>query len=1027
MNRRGISGIALLLLAFASAAQESEPIGPRTLQTLGLELEAARAAVGEDSEQQLLALQSALGELRDENDDHAKASRNQLSGEILFALGRYDEANGKFKEAREKFEQKAYQDDAEFWRVLTLEADRRDADANKAWNEWVKHYGAESPLRGEACLLRLWNALRRDDLKQGRELLAFAQRNAPWILEDPRWLNAEAVLELRAGDAKLALAALDRGAQGPDATYVRALALMAEGNSLKAAGFFQEASQRHPSPVVRDFAMLAKANIFLQSKVYKSAVEEFQLVLDRAEHPTVRAEAALRHAAAVFMDGDLQSAEQLLRGVATKHSDSDVGARAQFLLGETMVAQGRFEDAIVELNTILTLHFQQSVAASAQYRIGRCLDALNRPHDATGAYQAVVAGYPLEPEAPAAAYLAGAGLLAQGDFLGAAPYFQIVVDRYTTRKDADGAIVFATPEHQDLTEAALCLLALSYHRAGRLGQLSGAVHLMLTQMPDSRSAWRAWTVLIDADALAAQGRHAESQAQLEKLFAAFPEHPAVVPGNQLLAWSYAQQGEDEQAIAIEERMLRRYATSGSTEQLATARLNIGHVRFNQRRYQDAASEYEAYLKIEQDPAQQLLPLYQLGLCYQRLGRTGDSVDRWERLVNLQPSAPISEKAWARAGDVYFAAGHYEDASRCYQGLLQNFTGSAAAATGMLRLAQCSYNAGDDAIAIERYSELIERFPRGEEAVEARSGLELALYRLGQSASGVDALAQLVERYPGSSFAADAQFQIASQLYEAKDFVRAAEEFRRVVSQFPNSPNVDRAQLLAADSYAEAGQQDAAKSAYEQFTMLFGDSELIREARFRLGSMYFENEDYMRTALEFSQVLEGEKRDDLSKAALFNLGVCQKLLGDGEASLAAFARYREWFGEDERSLDIAIQTGQIHRAMQQPEAAKTEFARALEKGADGAARLEIQFELGSIHEELGDVDAALETYGRAMKSSDKSNPFRISAVARCAAIYEDKEQYSNALKAYRDLARNADDAELRAAAELRAKELEAFAR
>jgi tetratricopeptide (TPR) repeat protein len=109
--------------------------------------------------------------------------------------------------------------------------------------------------------------------------------------------------------------------------------------------------------------------------------------------------------------------------------------------------------------------------------------------------------------------------------------------------------------------------------------------------------------LIDADALAAQGRHAEAQAQLEKLFANFPEHRAVVPGNQLLAWSYAQQGDDDRAIAIEERMLRRYATSGSTDQLATARLNIGHVRFNQRRYQDAAKEYEAYLQIEEDRIQ----------------------------------------------------------------------------------------------------------------------------------------------------------------------------------------------------------------------------------------------------------------------------------------------------------------------------------------------------------------------------------------------------------------------------------------
>src|SRR5512141_2910894 len=120
--------------------------------------------------------------------------------------------------------------------------------------------------------------------------------------------------------------------------------------------------------------------------------------------------------------------------------------------------------------------------------------------DATGSYQAVVRGYPLEPEAPAAAYLAGVGLLDQQRPLAAVPYFQLVLDRYAARNDARGFVVFASPEHQELVEAALCLLELSYHRAGDLGQLSGAPHLLLHRMPPSRSPWRAFALLIDADA-----------------------------------------------------------------------------------------------------------------------------------------------------------------------------------------------------------------------------------------------------------------------------------------------------------------------------------------------------------------------------------------------------------------------------------------------------------------------------------------------------------------------------------------------
>jgi hypothetical protein len=72
-----------------------------------------------------------------------------------------------------------------------------------------------------------------------------------------------------------------------------------------------------------------------------------------------------------------------------------------------------------------------------------------------------------------------------------------------------------------LVEAALCLLELSYHRTGNLGLLSGMPHLMLQRMPPSKSLWRANAILIDADALAAQGRHAEAQAMLQQVITDF--------------------------------------------------------------------------------------------------------------------------------------------------------------------------------------------------------------------------------------------------------------------------------------------------------------------------------------------------------------------------------------------------------------------------------------------------------------------------------------------------------------------------
>ena len=59
----------------------------------------------------------------------------------------------------------------------------------------------------------------------------------------------------------------------------------------------------------------------------------------------------------------------------------------------------------------------------------------------------------------------------------------------------------------------------------------------------------------------------------------------------------------------------------------------------------------------------------------------------------------------------------------------------------------------------------------------------------------------------------------------------------------------------------------------------------------------------------------------------------------------------------------------------------------------------------------------------MASTERKNPYRLSALARCAAIYEAKKDYSRAYTAYRDIAQNSKDGELAAAAAGRAQQLQ----
>jgi TolA-binding protein len=1005
----------------APEARTSESATATALKEAGLQYEQARLLHDAEQVAGFEEVWKAAATVARGGSEDEKASARALAATVLLDRGEAVNASEEFRRAEEGFGKSLFTDDASFASIQALEASGNDAQAAKEWAEWASRF-PQSPLRGEALLAQAWNALRRGDPTVARKHLAALTAAQPWSAGDPRVALAQATALYAQGKYPEATAALTKDVTGPTATYLRGLLFRAQGAVLRSAASFQEVADRYPNSPLHDPALLGKADAFLVARDYRSAAEEFSRAATRAKDPHVVAEAELRGAGSLSLLGASDSALTLLRGVADRYVGTGVAARAQFLVGDLLAARGQYADAIVELNKVLTIYFQQSVAASAQYRVARCLDALNRPADATGSYQAVVSGYPAEPEAPAAAYLAGVGLLAQNRPRSAAPYFQIVLDRYA-QADSAGKIVPAANK-RDVVDASLCLLLESYRRAGDLGQLAGAPHLQLQRMAPSRSPWRAYAMLIDADAMAAMSRHAEAQATLERLIADFPDHPVSASATKLLAWTYSQQGRDSLAVVTEERLVTRWGGSSDPTVMSGALLDIAHVRFNQKRYKDAAAGYDDFLRRYPQNAHRNQARYQAGLAYLRLNHAGDAVDRWEAIVRDSASAPIAERAWTRAGDLYFQAQRYADAKRCYRGLLEHFASTDAAALATLRTGQCDYNAGRDADALASYSQVIEHYPDSPFAKEARRGTELSLYRLGQSPKGAATLASLVEQYPTSAYAADALFQIGKAHYQAKEWTDAATTFRRVVSQFPGSQSADQAQFLLADALTRAGSKDEAASAYDQFLAFFPQSELRPSAIFQLGLLRFESQDFGRAAVAFTQALEESASVEVRSASRFNLALCQRQLGQAEEARATLLQHRQEFPNDSRAAEVAYQLADLDEAGGHPADAEAELNTALGSNPKGPLSVELLFRLGRVLEAQSRDKEALKAYERAAASPDRRNAFRLSAVARCASFYEQSKQLVRALDAYRDIAANSKDHELAAAAAGRASQLEA---
>jgi tetratricopeptide (TPR) repeat protein len=1013
---------ALVVIALAAAtpaaAANIEEAAAR-LEAIGMRVEGISAL---PPTERPAALESAARSLEDIMRSLPEAQRpaaQLLAGEVFLALGRGAEAGESFRAAEKDDHKHGLEDDALLGRVRALELEGRDAEADELARKWLDKH-ENSALAPEVRLARAWNALRRDALGTAQSELEHITTSAPWMRADPRFVLACATLDWRQDRSQEALSALD-SAEGPAATYLRALCAERTGAALKAAAAYQEVAVRWPESPLRDPALIAKADIFLAGGAWRAAAEEYGRVAGTADRADVRAEAELRRAACLVLDGDTETGIGELASVAERHHGTNYAARAHYLRGEALWEGERYEEAIAEYNRVLTEHFEHELAASAQYRVGRSLDLLGRGAEATSAYRAVVSGYPLAAESPAAAYLAGVGLLDQERPIEAAPYFQIVLDRYAS-EGSGGSLEFSSPEYRELVEAALCLLETSYWRAGRLGELCGAPHALLERMPPSDSAWRGAALLVDADALASQARYDEARIMLEKLLAEFPGEQITVTANRLLAWVHARQGNDALAIETERRMLDLYRQLGDVEALASASLHEAHIFFNEKKYDEAAAAYDGYLAEFPEHGERLLALWQAGLTHERSGRTGDAVDRWETLVTEAPSDPLAERAWARAGDLYFRYEHYDDAKRCFHGLLEYFADTPAAARGELRIAQCDYNAGDDAAALERFAKVATTWPGSAAAQEAERGLQNALYRLGRSDGGTEVLAQLVEEHPQSAFAADAQFEIARRLYEAKSWPEAVEALRRVVTQFPGYSAADRAQYLLGDALAESGDARGARESWEQFLFFFPTSALRPAVQFRLASARFAEGDWMQAAVDFTAVLEAKTSEETRRATIFNLALCHDALGRPDEAAKLLARYRETApAGDPRVGDAAYRLGVIHETAGRDAEAVREYTAALAAGSLQTQPAELHWRLGGCHERLGERAQAIQSYRKVVEGAERGSAVRLPAAGRLAALHEERGETKEAIAAYRNLL-DADDPELIAAAKNRIAEL-----
>jgi len=178
-------------------------------------------------------------------------------------------------------------------------------------------------------------------------------------------------------------------------------------------------------------------------------------------------------------------------------------------------------------------------------------------------------------------------------------------------------------------------------------------------------------------------------------------------------------------------------TSGQYAPLAQVR--IGDTYFEEGSYEEAAIEYEQFLKIHPYHRHSSYAQYQLAMCYFKSIRTPDvsysdaqkALTEFEKLLRLYPRNPYIDAAESRikmcksilaefyVGQFYFKKGSYNAAALRLNGLIQDYPESKKEPEALYYLGLSYKNLNDQDKALTTLTSLIEKYPASSFSKEAK--------------------------------------------------------------------------------------------------------------------------------------------------------------------------------------------------------------------------------------------------------------------------------------------------------------------
>ncbi|MDO8488929.1 MAG: tetratricopeptide repeat protein [Candidatus Omnitrophota bacterium] len=389
----------------------------------------------------------------------------------------------------------------------------------------------------------------------------------------------------------------------------------------------------------------------------------------------------------------------------------------------------------------------------------------------------------------------------------------------------------------------------------------------------------------------------------------------------------------------------------------------------------------------------------LALAYIKGGQVSSAISIFGDLLGKSDDQVANVKILFQIGDAYREEGEFVKAQEAYMKILKlypdsNYIDYAQYQIGVLKLKRADYNG-----AIITFESILKKYPQSSFLVDTFYSLGTAYFQKTDYQKSFEIFSKFKSQFKDSVLVPQALYMLGNSLLNLGRTNEASSVFKDALKlTFTDIELRQKVEYEIADCYYKLGQEDEALKSFKLLRTKYPDSKLLPDILWWLGQYYYRSGDLVLAQRYFNSLIKDFSDNRLAADAFYAMGLIFSAQDKPEQAADNFKKALELGGTDLRA-QAQMALAKVYYRLQDYEKAKLYYTKILE-GTNILDEAGIRFNLAEVLENNSEFDAAIQQYLLAVDLNKQDTHLSVLALLRVAKLYEDKENFKEALQMYK---------------------------